>query len=183
MSDTKPAEVILLAEKIGLPANASAEAITARVYEMQEKIERAEKLQAAAESLLQRAEAGEKAAAELKKVEARLFIERAISNQWIDKKDEAFYVEMFSEHPDRVRKHIEDQKYRSLLSRMESLPANDASSTASAFDQIEAMAKALMANEKGLSKSDAHARVMAENPEVAEAYRLQVVAGAKGGSR
>lgn len=183
MSDVKPTEVIILSEKIGLAPNAAPEAIVARIYQMQDKIERADALLSEKDHLLARAEDGAKAEAKLKEVEAKLFIERAVANQWIDKKDEAFYVAMFAEHPETVKKHIEDQKFRSFMGRSQAIRDNsNQTAPKSALDAINAMADALVASEK-ISKSDAHTRVMTENPALSDQYRAEVVMGATGGNR
>ena len=178
----KPTEVVLLSENIGLPPGASGEDIVKRVYELQEQSKRFEQMQSESDRLLAKAEDGEKAKAELAKVEARLFIERAVTNQWIDKSQADFYAEMYAKEPTAVKKHIEDQKFRSFLTRAQALSANDIEKSKVGVEaEIEGRVASEMAKDGKLTKSEAQTKVFTENPKLYDAYRA-IQVGAKGGA-
>lgn len=174
----KPIDVVIHADKLGLPPDATPEQILKRIYDLQESAAKFEKMQNEADRLLAKAEEGEKAKAELAKVEARLVIERAVANQWIDKSQADFYAEMYAREPEKVKKHLEDMKFRSFLARADRLSTTDLEkSKASPLAEVQGRVAELRAKDANLSESAAMSKVFEDNPKLYEAYRATVLAG------
>jgi len=174
----------ILAERIDLPPDATAEQIVEKVHglgdELREAKKREEHLIKMLSDAQEEAKAGRKAQEELTKSEGRRIVERAADNQIIDKADVEFWVDAYSENPAKVQKYIDDHKYRQVLSAQTSLKG--VKSVAVDPDaEVSALALQKMSSNKKLTEAEAKFEVLRENPELAERRRESLLSGKKGG--
>jgi hypothetical protein len=172
------------AVSIGLPADATAEQIVAKVHglgsensELKERNDTLVKMLADAQA---EAAAGRQAQTELTKAEGRRIVERASDQQIIDKADVEYWVSSYEKDPAGVKKYIEDHRYRQLLSAQTSLKGV----RTVALDpeaEVSALALQKMAGNKKLTEAEAKFEVLREQPELAERRREALFAGKKDG--
>lgn len=174
-------EVVILAEKIGLPPTADGAAIAARVYAMsdeivslKERVRLADEVIAEKENLLALAEAGKKSEKKVRELEAENYVQRAVDKGWIDAYRKPFYMALWETSEKAVRDDIESQKYRSLLEGAKAFTGDVKTRPANPIEEVSALVRAKRDEDKELSEANAQALVFAENPKLYDAYRASV---------
>lgn len=177
--------VVIMAERLGLPPDATPEQIRDKVHVLAEENvhlkhevniwrERAEKQTA------ELAE-GRKAIDKVKEMEARLFVEKAIRDQRIDKADEEKFLRVFQLDRKLAEQWIEERAHRDFMAKEQGIGLD--LPVMSAVDEVRAKAEALMASDKSLTLAVAQMRVL-QDEKLYERYRAETVSGAaRGGER
>ena len=172
----------ILYERIGLGPEATEEQAVERIHvladenkELRVKCDTLQKMFAENHRAIEQAKAEKKKYTELT---AFAVVDKAIADQRIEAHQREYFLADFIRDPERTQKFFEEQGYRSILARRTSLAGDIA--PVSALVEIEGRAAELIARDGKLSKSEAHQRVLSENPELADRYRTAVVKGAGG---
>lgn len=165
-------------QKAGLPQDATVADFVEVAYAAIEKCAALEKENRELLDMLQVTKASKE---RLKEIEGETLVKGAIADDKIDAVDTGFYLDLFKSDPVLCTKRIAALPSRKYLRMRQSI--NGVTELVSAIAEIERLAEGLMAKSSDLKKSDAYARVLADNPDLSERYRAEIVLGAKGGDR
>jgi hypothetical protein len=176
MSDLK-----IMAERIGLPREATAEQIVAKVHGLGDELKESKQREETLVNMLAEAQAQAKEGAaakdQLKVAEGRNLIQKAIANQIIDKSDEEFWVAQYSKDDEAVKKYIESHKFRQVLSAQTSLQ-NVKTVTVDPAAELSVHVAEIMANNDKMSEAEAvqaaYRRVPGLFERITEARRVAV---------
>lgn len=180
MADEKEGRVVIASDRIGLPANASSDEIVDQVYRMADRLKQLEV--ALAESSRIAAE-HKKSSEDLKALQAKVLVEEAIRNKWIDKSEEQYFIEDYVSDPVRTQKRIDDRKYRTILTKHIALRGE--APEVDVEVEIDDAAQKLMASEPRFKDKPAMARleVLKRDKTLSEKYRDKQLGAQKGGDR
>lgn len=175
----------LMAERIGLQATATPQEVVDKVYALVDENSELKRDKDAAVALSEKLQAKNQAMAkrdsEVKKREAELFIDTNVQKGRIRASEREEMLELYQSKPETVVKLIEKRRFDDILSR--EVGFSGEGDEVSALVEIERRAATLCEKDVKLTKSEAQAKVLEQDGKLAERYRLEVVAGAKGGDR
>ena len=180
MSDQKDDSLVIAAERIGLPTNATNVEIAAAIYKQAERIKQ---LEEAVKEVSTMAEARKMAEERLTQVMAENVVAEAVRNQWIDKHEEKYYIEDYIANPTRTTERINDRKYRGILGKVVSL-RDQGSAMVDIDAEVAAKASELMASDEKFrgKPGAAQLEVLKRDNKLSERHREKHVQGVtKGG--
>lgn len=170
-----------IARAVDLEPDAPVEKVLDAISELKQKASETGKWQAEALENLSKMERTEKVMRENVHLRAENFIGKAVAEFKIEKSEADVLTELFESGPsgeEAVRKLIATRKTNDYFVRKQSLNAKQPPSDP--LTEIDEKAATLRKADTKLSLSDARAKVMAENPDLAERYRIAHVKGAGG---
>ncbi len=174
-------KVVIAAERIGLPRDASDEAILERIYAMGEENV---KLHAAVVNLTKKIEENASVAKERDRLLAEMAIEKAVAFQTIDASEREDWIEDYLENRERTERRLAKKHINGILRRAELGLSSSVVPDPDPFAELKVASGQKMAADKTLTEAEAVQQVYRENPDlfhrVTEARRTRV---GKGGER